>query len=255
MRDEDKTREQLLEELRALRAHLEQYAARLQALSRRLEEVQEEQRRRLARELHDEVGQTLTSLKFALEASAAAPPEAAAAKLGEARALIEEALSQVRALSFDLRPALLDHLGLLPALRWLFERYTGSTGVRVNFHQAGLELRFAAELETAAYRIVQEALTNVARHARVEEAAVRIWLDADILNVQVEDQGVGFDSGALPEAGRSNGLPGIHERVLLLGGRLAIDSAPGSGTHLLAELPAAGHASPKIVEHLQRLGR
>src|SRR5262249_52486237 len=125
---------------------LEQYATRLQALSRRLVEVQEEERRHLARELHDEVGQILTSLKFALEAGAAAAPGTAGAKLGEARALIEEALTRVRELSFDLRPALLDHLGLLPALRWLIERYTASTGVRVNFNQARLEGRLPPEL-------------------------------------------------------------------------------------------------------------
>src|SRR5439155_11198193 len=109
-------------------------------------------------------GQLLTSLKFALEAGAQGLPETAASRLDNARALIEEAMNRVRDLSFDLRPALLDHLGLPPALRWLFERYQASTGVQVDFKQAGLEARFAPEVETAAYRIVQEALTNVARH-------------------------------------------------------------------------------------------
>ncbi len=230
-------------------------AARLQALSRRLVEVQEQERRYLARELHDEIGQLLTSLKFAVEASASAPPETARARLDEARALIEEALTRARALSFDLRPALLDHLGLLPALGGLFERYSASTGVRVNFQSAGLERRFAPEVETAAYRIVQEALTNVARHARVGEATVRVWLDHDTLKAQVEDQGVGFDPEAVLAADRSNGLPGIDERVRLLGGRLVIDSAPGAGAHLLAELPADGPAGAKISDHYRRLGR
>jgi PAS domain S-box-containing protein len=233
----------------------ERYAARLQALSRRLVEVQEEERRHLARELHDEIGQLLTGLKSALEAGAAAPPEAARAKLGEARVLADEALTRVSELSFDLRPALLDHLGLLPALRWLVERYTAATGVHVNFQHAGLDRRFAPELETAAYRIVQEALTNVARHARVREAAVRLWLDANHLAVQVEDQGVGFDPDAVRAAGRFNGLTGMHERVLLLGGRWALESAPGDGTQVLAELPLAGHTGTKIVEHFHRLGR
>jgi signal transduction histidine kinase len=218
-------------------------------------EVQEEERRHLARELHDEIGQILTGVKFALEAGAAAPPGASGAKLDEARGLIGEALARVRALSFDLRPALLDHFGLLPALRWLIDRFTGATGVRVNFRQAGLERRPAPELETAAYRIVQEALTNVARHARVGEAAVRVWVEDATLRVQVEDQGVGFDPEAVWDAGRSNGLPGLRERVLLLGGRLDVDAALGGGTHLLAEFPLAGPASPKIVEHVRRLGR
>jgi PAS domain S-box-containing protein len=217
-----------------------EYYERVQALSRQLLTVQEEQRRRLARELHDEIGQILTSLRFALEASASGPPEAAAGKVGEARALIGEALTRVRELSFDLRPALLDHLGLLPALRGLIERYTACTGVRVNFNQTALDRRFAPELETAAYRIVQEALTNVARHARVCEAEVRLWVDVGTLQVQVEDQGVGFDPETVLAAGRSSGLPGMHERVKLLGGRLAVESAPAGGTHLLAELPLGG---------------
>jgi signal transduction histidine kinase len=179
----------------------------------------------------------------------------AEAKLAEARALLDEVLTRVRELSYDLRPALLDHLGLLPALRCLIERYTDSTGVCVNCKHAGLDERVAPELETAAFRIVQEALTNVARHAQVSEAAVRVWVETDILAVQVEDQGVGFDVEAVMAAARSHGLPGMHERVLLLEGRLLIESAPGSGTHVLAELPLSGHAGRKIDEHFHRLGR
>jgi PAS domain S-box-containing protein len=212
-------------------------AARLEALSRRLVEVQEEERRHLARELHDEIGQLLTSLKFALEASAGGPPDAAAAGLSQARGLIEEALGWVRQRSFDLRPALLDHLGLLPALRGLIERYGASTGVQVNLQYARLEGRLAPHLETAAYRVVQEALTNVARHAGTKEVEVRVWLSGATLSVQVEDQGVGFDADAVLAAGQSAGLPGVQERVRLLGGRLTIDSTPGGGTHLMAELP------------------
>jgi PAS domain S-box-containing protein len=212
-------------------------AARLEALSRRLVEVQEEERRHLARELHDEIGQLLTSLKFALEAIAAGPLDAAAAAISQARGLIEEALGWVRQRSFDLRPALLDHLGLLPALRGLIERYGASTGVRVNLQHAGLEGRLAPCLETAAYRVVQEALTNVARHASTKEVEVRTWLCAGTLSVQVEDEGVGFNADAVLASGQSGGLSGVQERVRLLGGRLTIESTPGSGTHLMAELP------------------
>jgi PAS domain S-box-containing protein len=218
----------------------------LKALSRRLVEVQEEERRHLARELHDEIGQLLTCLKFALEISPAAPPETAQAKLAEARTLIEEAMNRVRELAFNLRPVLLDLLGLLPALRWLIGHYTSSTGIRVNFHQAGLEGRFAPELEIASYRIVQEALTNVIRHARVEEAVVRLWVDADTLTIQVEDQGVGFNPETALTAGRSAGLPGMQDRVLFLGGRFVVESTPGNGTHLLVQLPLAGHAGLKV---------
>jgi PAS domain S-box-containing protein len=234
---------------------LEQYTARMQALSRRLVQVQEEERRHLARELHDGICQILTSVAFAFEAGAAAPPEMTAAKMSDARTLLEEALTRVRELSFDLRPALLDHLGLLPALRCLIERYTARTGVRVNFKHAGLEERVAPEVETAAYRIVQEALSNVARHAQVPEAVVRSWVEADTLAVQVEDQGVGFDADAIIAAAGSNGLPGMRERVLLLEGRLIVESTPGSGSHVLAELPLRGHSRRKSDEHCHRPGR
>jgi signal transduction histidine kinase len=222
---------------------------RLQVLSRRLLEVQETERRHLARELHDEIGQMLTGLKLLLKPALPSPgpgggqgggglaADAVKIKFDQARRIVDDLLAKLRGLSFDLRPVELDQLGLLSALRALFERYTNQTGVRVNFKQAGLEPRFGPEVETAAYRIVQEALTNVARHAKVKEVAVRLWLQTETLQIQIEDQGVGFDSAAILAAGRSSGLAGMNERVTILGGRLVVDSAPGSGTHLLAELP------------------
>lgn len=218
-------------------AALRESADRLQHLSRRLLEVQEEERRHIARELHDEVGQLLTRLKFAVEAAASTLPGAADSPLAEASALIADTLARVRKLSLDLRPAHLDYLGLLPALRWLGEQFSTSTGVRVNFQHAGLDRRFPAPLELAAYRVVQEGLTNVARHARVEQVAVRVWVDADTLNVQVEDAGAGFDVQKVLSAAQSSGLPGMRERLALLGGQLRIESAPGEGTSLLAEFP------------------
>ncbi len=98
-------------------------------------------------------------------------------------------------------------------------------------------------------------LTNVARHAQVREAAVRVWVDDDILEVQVEDQGVGFDPAQVLGTGRSSGLPGMHERVTWLGGQLLLESVPGGGSHLLAELLLAGHVRVKIDEHFHRLSR
>jgi PAS domain S-box-containing protein len=221
---------------------LQEYYDRVQALSHRLLAVQEQERRHLARELHDGICQLLTSLAFAFEASLAAPPETAEEKRATARALLQEAIAQVRRLSFNLRPALLDHLGLLPALRDLIAHYTPSTGVRVNLGHAALEGRLAPDAETAAYRIVQEALANVARHARVAEVEVRVWVDAATLRIQVEDEGAGFDVKAALALDRSVGLAGMYERAAILGGRLTIDSAPGRGTHLLAELPLEGIA-------------
>jgi signal transduction histidine kinase len=211
--------------------------AKLRALSNRLVEVQEEERRALARELHDELGQSLTALRFTVEQLGALVGDDARPRAAEARAAIEEMLARVRDLSSDLRPPLLDHVGLAPALGSLVERYTARTGIRVGFRHTGLGRRFDLHVETAAYRIVQEALTNVGRHARVTEAAVRVWADADCLAAQIEDHGVGFDPAAVATSGRSCGLAGMAERARLLGGELAIESNPGSGTHVFARLP------------------
>jgi len=211
---------------------------RLRTLSHRLVEVQETERRHIARELHDEVGQLLTGLKLVLEMSTRLPSDAVKASLGEAQALVSELMTRVRDLSLDLRPTMLDDLGLLPALLWHFERYTSQTSVRVAFSHTGLEgQRLAPEVETAAYRIVQEALTNVARHAGVSEVTVRLWADRDVLGVQVKDRGSGFDPEAALDGGTSSGLSGMHERVVFLGGQLTIESAPGAGARLMAEFP------------------
>lgn len=213
------------------------YSQRLQGLSRRLLDVQEQERRHLARELHDEIGQVLTCLKLSLEMGPRLGAADVRARLGQAREQIRELTSRVRDLSLRLRPTMLDDLGLIPALLWHFERYTAQTQVRVRFEHRGLERRFPPELETAAYRIVQEALTNVARHARTDEARVRIWYDHELLSIQVEDGGAGFDTEHLMSSGRSSGLSGMHERAQLLGGRLTVESTRGAGTRVMAELP------------------
>jgi signal transduction histidine kinase len=211
---------------------------RLENHSLQLVQVQEAERRRIARELHDEIGQSLTALRLSLEMCEQLPPEASAARLRDARRRVDELVGRVRELSLNLRPAMLDDLGLLPALLWHFDRYTAQTGIAVVFKHSGLEgRRFASELETAAYRITQEALTNVARHARVREATVRLWTQSGSLCVQIEDHGTGFDPKAVLRAGHSSGLSGMRERASLLGGRLVLDSIPGVGTHLTVEFP------------------
>src|SRR5207248_10330196 len=152
------------------------------------------------------------------------PAEAAAARLEQAREIVDRLIAEVRGLSLALRPAALDQLGLLPALISLFEWYTGNTGIRVEFKHTGLERRFPSAVETAAYRIVQEALTNVARHAGVSEVTVRVWADEAALSAQIEDEGGGFDPEAATAASGSVGLRGMQERVLLLSGNLSVDS-------------------------------
>jgi PAS domain S-box-containing protein len=222
--------------------------ARLEALSLRLVEVQETERRAIARELHDEIGQLLTALKLTLalterEASgrtdgapSGPPSRGAGGRLDDAAALVEELVSRVRELSLDLRPAMLDDLGLVPALAWYVDRYTARTGIAVAFRHTGADGRFPPAIETGAFRIVQEALTNVARHARSDDATVRLWAGDDLLNVQIEDHGVGFDP-ARAIAVTSSGLSGMRERATLLGGRLEVESTPGSGACITAELP------------------
>ncbi|HEX4950677.1 MAG TPA: GAF domain-containing sensor histidine kinase [Blastocatellia bacterium] len=211
---------------------------RTQVLSQRLVAIQEEERRNLARELHDEIGQILTGLKLILDMSLRLPPEEGQANVQEAQTLVAELMSKVRQISLDLRPGMLDDLGLLPALLWYFERYTAQTKVQVNFAHRNLEgQRFSSEVETAAYRIVQEALTNVARHAAVKEVTVNAWADPDILCVEIQDQGVGFNPQAALEANVSSGVAGMGERARLLGGGLTIESEMNRGTLITAHLP------------------
>jgi PAS domain S-box-containing protein len=207
----------------------------LQELSQRLLDVQETERRHLARELHDEIGQLLTALRLLLRVDKDAA--SGAAGLAQAREIIDDLIGRVRGLSFDLRPADLDQLGLVPALLALFERYTKQTGVSVTFKHEGVEGRFAAKVETGAYRVAQEALTNVARHAAVSAVDVYVWATAETLNVHISDRGAGFDPDAVLKTARSGGLIGMRERIVVLGGHLNIESSAESGTTISAEIP------------------
>ena len=227
--------DQLIESERRARAEVElaleqlrESHERLEGVSRRLVEVQETERRALARELHDEVGGILACLKLQLSDAAALP--------AEVHSLVGQLSSRVRDLSMDLRPPMLDDMGLVPTLVWHFERYQTQTGIHVGFRPPESVGRLPPPVEAAAFRIVQEALTNVARHAAVQEASVRLDVHRDRIVLRVEDRGGGFQ----PEsawAGASSGLTGMRDRARLAGGRLTVDSAPGGGTRLTAELP------------------
>jgi len=214
---------------------------RMQALSRQLVEIQEAERRHLALELHDEIGQVLTSLKILLDLEDRLGAGVKSPRLMEAQRLMNDLIGRVRNLSMDLHPGMLDDLGLLPALVWLFERHLGQSEVQVTFTHQGLEgERLPTKVEITAYRIIQEALTNAARHAGVKEVQVRLWRADKTLGIQVEDRGAGFDTRDLAHSGTTRGLASLRERTNLMGGELIVESAPGKGTRLTAELPING---------------
>jgi PAS domain S-box-containing protein len=217
-------------EVSAARAHL-------QAVSRQMVVVQEAERARIARDLHDEIGQMLTGLKLVMAIGTRSTPEVVQERLAEAQALVNDLTTRVREISLDLRPSMLDDLGLRPTLLWHVKRYTQQTQIRVTMKHSGLDQRAAAEVEIVVYRIVQEALTNVARHAGVDQVAVWLWRTADSIGVRIEDHGRGFTPELVLAAHSSSGLAGIVERVRLLGGQLTIEAAPGQGARLTAELP------------------
>lgn len=220
-------------------------AAHLAVVSKRLVEVQEVERRDVARELHDEIGQLLTGVKLRLDLAVkgAAPP--IAESLAECVELVQELVSRVRRLSLNLRPPLLDELGLEKALVAHFDRYTAQTSVHVLFSSSGLaDQRLAVVVETATFRIVQESLTNVARHADVEVATVEVRVADKRVYVTVADRGRGFAGDISTSAGA--GLSGMRERITLLGGVFDVSSVPGEGTTVEAQIPfpAPGGGQP-----------
>jgi signal transduction histidine kinase len=209
---------------------------------RSLVQVHEEERRAIARELHDEIGQSLTVLKLLLDRAKRVPPENIKAIVVEAETLLNGLMEQMRNLSLELRPGMLDDLGLLPTLLWYFDNYTAKTQIRVNFKHSGLQENFPPEIRIAAYRIIQEALTNVARHAGIAEVEVTVWLAQKALWMRIIDKGHGFDTVAI-SPGTTGGLFGMLERARSLEGELNVAASPGMGTTVSARLPLARKAA------------
>jgi PAS domain S-box-containing protein len=208
--------------------------------SRRLVEAQEMERKKIARELHDEIGQILTAVRISLQSLQRTCQIADSRRIDDNIVVIDEALDRVRELSLELRPALLDDLGLAVALRWYLKRYCERTNIKgevdSNFDD---DMRLPRKLETACFRISQEALTNVARHA--EASQVRISLDRTEreFRLSISDDGKGFDAAAVLASASADsfGLHGIEERALGVGGRMEIQSRPGHGTQITAHFP------------------
>jgi PAS domain S-box-containing protein len=222
---------------------LEEYASRLRDLSRQLVQAQETERKAIARELHDEIGQILTGLRLTLDAMQQLVEGGATAPLLRAITIVDTLQDRVRTLSLNLRPMALDDRGLLPALLLQCNQCLAH-GLEVNvFHSGVSGRRFPSEVETTAYRVVQEGLTNVARHAGVKAATVRLWADEETLGVQVEDDGQGFNVEPVLAATQSGGLSGMRERVTLVGGELVVESTPRSGTRITAELRINQHTT------------
>ena len=214
---------------------------RLQMLSQELLEVQEAERLRISRELHDEVGQALTAIKVNLQAALRfADGGSLSAYLEESIGVVERTLDQVRNLSLDLRPSMLDDLGVLAAVRWYLDRQANRAGFQALFTAEMPDVRLTTDMETTCFRVVQEGLTNAVRHSQARNVWVTIQQCDSELELVVRDDGVGFDVGAVMKRGAGDlslGLLGMQERVELMGGRIQIRSDPERGTEIRALFP------------------
>lgn len=217
--------------------------AQLQLLSRQLLAAQETERRHIARELHDEIGQVLTAISINLHAvkGVIAPTALVGqvARIEDGIAIVDQAIQQVRNMSLDLRPTILDDFGLFAAARWYLERQSSRADMPMHFDSQLHDARLPTELESATFRVIQEAVTNIVRHARAKEVWVLLRQNDGKLELDIRDDGVGFDvekARRRAAAGGSTGLLGMQERVELLGGQFTIASTPGHGTVIQARL-------------------
>ena len=223
--------------------HLQRYQERVQDLSASVLKAQEDERHRIARELHDQIGQSLTLLLVRLKILEAAPrAEAVHDDLVDLRAAVAATIDEVRKLALDLRPPALDQLGLLPAIRTLVREFGEQTRISATFDAPSEALELAPERATAIYRIIQEALTNIAKHAEAHLVRVTIARHDPYIRVSIKDDGRGFDlcvleSGEPGRDGAGLGLFGMEERARLLGGTCVIDAHLGSGTTISAIIP------------------
>jgi PAS domain S-box-containing protein len=233
----------LLEDLHSARQ-------RAHALARQLIRAEEDERRRIARELHDELGQALTALKINLQETIRGSDDRAS-RLEDSVAIVDVALRQVRGMALDLRPAILDDLGLVAALNWYVERHAQRTGLQGRFIADPDDIHADPEIETACFRVAQEALTNVARHARATRFSVELLQYSGGLQLVVRDDGIGFDPEAAlrtASGGTSLGLVGMRDRVELVGGRIAFVSEPTGGTEVQVNFPNVPNLPRPIIE-------
>jgi signal transduction histidine kinase len=222
----------------------EESTRRLRTLCRRLFTLQEDEKRWLVRKLHDEFSQTMTGVKLTLAAVAGKADATLKEHLAAAVSLLDELVDKARSLSLELRPPMLDDLGLLPTLLWYFPHYLANTRVTVEFVHEGIDGRLPAAVETAVYRIVQEALNNVARHAAVSDVTVCVSANQHQLHLEVSDQGKSFEPEMTLRSHTASGLLEMQERAALLNGHLTIHSMPGRGTSIIAAIPLTASEAP-----------
>ena len=238
--------EQLVAKLEEKNAELQGRTQELQELSRRLLAVQESEKHHLARELHDEIGQTLSVLKLHLAAIEVSDSEGRPGRVTDCIRLADQMLQQVRGMALNLRPSILDDLGLIPALRWYISHHPKQAGLTVVLEAADEDCRYHPAVETACFRVAQEALTNVVRHAGAKAVTISLGEAGGALQLRVHDDGAGFDVAAArkrAQRGTSFGLVGMLERATLAGGQLHIESSPVHGTAVFAQFPFAGTAA------------
>ncbi|MGH9721570.1 MAG: sensor histidine kinase [Bryobacteraceae bacterium] len=227
------------EHSRALRAQQD-----LRRLSARLVEAQEQERLTLSRELHDQVGQTLTAIKIDLaraEQALSPAQKEIVERLQRARNGADETLEIIRRMSMLLRPSMLDDLGLSAALSWYAKQFSQSTGIRVNLNDDGSADQLPSDRKVSLYRIVQEALTNCARHSEAHAVQIRLASEDDDYRVSIEDDGKGFVPDSRP---RGLGLIGMQERIDEMNGALDLQSSPGAGTHIYVTIPLVANGVP-----------
>jgi signal transduction histidine kinase len=210
----------------------------LRTLSTRTIESLEEERQTISRELHDETGQSLTVLNLLLSNLKRTLFQGKIidqAQIEEAQEVVKEVMGQIRALSTNLHPSMLENIGLIPTLVWYINEFSKRTGITINFDYSGTEGNLSPKVKLTAYRIIQESLTNITRYAGVDEAFIHLRFNPDSLQIFVEDEGKGFDMNGISTT--SSGIRGMRERALAMGGRLEISSQPGEGTRLALNLP------------------
>jgi signal transduction histidine kinase len=230
---------EVLDDLGAALDEARVYHDQIQEMSSRILTAHEEERKRIARELHDDTAQAITSILVRLRLLERSAEDAEVLEnVEELRELTSDALDSVRRMAMDLRPAALDDLGLLPALQSYAEQFSHSTPIAVSMEVEGLGRRLPRDVELVLYRVFQEALTNVSKHASATTALVQVKRKGNEVTFVIEDDGDGFDPGSLsPTQGSGLGLFGMRERLTLVGGAVEVESAKGKGTRIVARVP------------------